>query len=91
MTEENWEYAVIGQREARIAAVAWQADRPLPPELVPIALRLGYSTTELATYPLGELIDDLVVDDEIYLRGALVLPDEQGLPAALFGRPLLKP
>jgi hypothetical protein len=90
MTGDDWEYAVIGPAEAQTAAVVWDADRRLPSELIPIAIRLGYSTSELATYALGQLTDDLVVGGETYLRGALVLPDEDGLPATLFGKPLLK-
>jgi hypothetical protein len=88
--EETWENAVIGQRDGRIARVTWHAGRRLPAELVPVALQLGYSESELNNYDIGELTEDLNVGDEVYRRGSLVLPDEKGLPASLFGRPLLR-
>lgn len=53
-------------------------------------MSLGYTASELDTYSIGELKDDLVLANAVYLRGALVLPDEQGYPAALFGKPLVK-
>ena len=61
-----------------------------PEELIPTALTLGYTAAELDTYSIGELEDDLRIDNAVYLRGAIVLPDEQGYPAALFGKPLVK-
>ena len=91
MNHGNWEFAVLGTREAPLARIAWHVGRRLPAELYPMAEQLGFTNSELATYDLGELSEDLIVDDdEIYLRGALVLPDEKGCPAALFGQPLLK-
>ena len=90
MREEMWESAVIGFREARIARVLWNPGRRLPSELVPIAVHLGYSASEVTRYDIGELAEDMAVGDDIYLRGALVLPDEDGLPATLFGKPLLR-
>ena len=62
----------------------------MPSELVPIAVQLGYSPSEVMQYDIGELAEDMAVGDDIYLRGALVLPDEDGLPATLFGKPLLR-
>jgi hypothetical protein len=53
-------------------------------------MSLGYTALELNSYSIGELQGDLVIDNAVYLEGALVLPDEQGYPAALFGRPLVK-
>jgi hypothetical protein len=90
MPEEMWESAVIGFREARIARVVWNPGRRLPSELVPPAVQLGYSASEVTRYDVGELAVDMTVGDDIYLRGALVLPDEDGLPATLFGKPLLR-
>jgi hypothetical protein len=86
----EWEFAILGPDEARKAHVHWVPGRPLPAELIPIAMRLGYTGSELATYSIGELTDDLAIDHAVYLRGALVLPDEQGYPAALFGKPLVQ-
>ena len=86
----EWEFAIMGPDEARKAHVNWLPGRRLPGELIPIALRLGYTASELDAYSVGELTDDLVIDNAVYLRGALVLPDEQGYPAALFGKPLVK-
>ena len=90
LTTKEWEFAIIGQDEARTAQVHWAPGRRLPEELIPIAMRLGYTASELDTYSIGELKDDLVLANAVYLRGALVLPDEQGYPAALFGKPLVK-
>jgi hypothetical protein len=89
MTDTSWEFAVIGPDEGRIALVLWNEDKRLPKELVPLGIRLGYSEERLSKYAIGELIEDLIVGDELFLRGALVIPDEDGLPAALFGKPLL--
>jgi hypothetical protein len=90
VTTKEWEFAIIGQDEARKAHVHWLPGRRLPGELIPIAMSLGYTALELDTYSIGELNDDLVLDNAVYLRGAIVLPDEQGDPAALFGKPLVK-
>jgi len=90
LTTKEWEFAVIGQDEARKARVNWLPGQRLPDELIPTAMRLGYTASELDTYSIGELKDDLVMDNAVYLRGAIVLPDEQGYPAALFGKPLVK-
>jgi hypothetical protein len=90
MPEDIWEWAVIGLREAQMARVTWHPGRRLPLELIPVAVQLGYSPSEVATYDLGELADDLAADGDIYVRGALVLPDDAGLPATLFGKPLLR-
>lgn len=90
LTTEEWEFAIIGQDEARKAQVNWLPGRRLPGELIPTALSLGYTTSELDSYSIGELKDDLALDTAVYLRGAIVLPDEQGHPAALFGKPLVK-
>jgi hypothetical protein len=90
LTTKEWEFAVIGPDEARKAHVNWVPGRRLPEELIPTAMSLGYTKSELDTYSIGELKDDLVIANAIYLQGALVLPDEQGDPAALFGKPLLK-
>ncbi len=89
-TTQEWEFAILGQDEARKAQVNWIPGRRLPGELIPIAMSLGYTELELDTYSIGELKDDLVIDNAVYLRGAIVLPDEQGYPAALFGKPLVK-
>ncbi len=86
----EWEFAIISQDEARKAQVQWMPGRRLPEELIPTALSLGYTATELDTYSIGELKDDLVIDNAVYLRSAIVLPDERGFPAALFGKPLVK-
>ena len=90
LTAKEWEFAIISQDEARKAHVDWVVGRRLPEELIPTALSLGYTSSEFETYSIGELKDDLVIDGAVYLRGALVLPDEQGYPAALFGKPLVK-
>ncbi len=90
MLKAEWEFAVISQEEARRACVNWVPGQRLPEELIPTAMSLGYTESELATYSTGELGDDLAIDNAVYLRGALVLPDEQGFPAALFGKPLVK-
>lgn len=90
LTTKEWEFAVIGQDEARKAQINWLPDRRLPGELIATALYLGYTASELETYSIGELKDDLVTDNAVYLRGAIVLPDEQGYPATLFGKPLVK-
>lgn len=90
LTTKEWEFAIIGQDEARKAQVNWLPGRRLPSELTPTAMSLGYTASELDTYSIGELKDDLVVDNAVYLRGAIVLPDEQGHPAALFGKPLVQ-
>jgi hypothetical protein len=90
-TTKEWEFAIIGQEEARKADVHWMPGRRLPEELISTAMSLGYTASELDAVSVGELKDDLVIDGAVYLRGALVLPDEQGHPAALFGKPLLKP
>ena len=90
LTAHEWEFAIIGQDEARTAHVDWLPDRRIPEELIPTALTLGYTPSELQACSIGELQQDLVVADAVYLRGALVLPDEHGYPAALFGKPLLK-
>jgi hypothetical protein len=58
--------------------------------LVQIALSLGYTAADLASCAIGELTEDLLVDGAVYLQGALVLPDEQGCPGTLFGKPLVK-
>jgi hypothetical protein len=89
-TTKEWEFAILGQDEARKAQVHWLPGRRLPEELIPTALSLGYTASELDTYAIGELQADLVIDSAVYLRGAIVLPDEQGYPAALFGKPLVK-
>jgi hypothetical protein len=89
MSDASWEVAVIGPDEGRNALVAWNVLRRLPSELIPLALQLGYSEEELSRYSIGELCEDLVIGDELYLRGALVIPDEDGLPASLFGKPLI--
>ena len=89
-TTKEWEFAIISQDEARKAHVHWVPGRRLPEELIPTAMSLGYTASELVTYSIGELKDDLVIDSAVYLRGAIVLPDEQGYPAALFGNPLVK-
>ena len=91
LTTKEWEYAIIGQDEARKAHVRWMPGQRLPEELIRTARSLGYTTTELDTYSIGELQDDLILEQAVYLRGAIVLPDEQGYPAALFGKPLVKP
>src|SRR5580692_7423476 len=90
ITTKEWEFAIISQDEAGKAHVHWVPGRRLPEELIPTARSLGYTASELDTYSLGELKDDLVIDGAVYLRGAIVLPDEQGYPAAMFGKPLLK-
>lgn len=90
LTIKEWEFAVISPDEARQACVEWLSGRRLPEELIPIAMSLGYTAAELDTYSIGELKDDLVLVDAIYFRGAIVLPDEQGAPAALFGNPLVQ-
>jgi hypothetical protein len=90
LTTKEWEFAIIGQEEARKAHVNWAPGRRLPEELIPTAMSLGYTASEIATYSIGELEDDLVIDNAVYLRGAIVLPDEHGYPAALFGKPLVK-
>ena len=87
---KEWEFAIISQDEARKARVEWAPGRHLPEELIPTAMSLGYSASELDEYFIGELKDDLVLESAVYLQGAIVLPDEQGEPAALFGRPLVK-
>jgi hypothetical protein len=86
----EWEFAILDHDQAHKARVHWLSGRRLPEELIPTAMSLGYTAAELETYSLGELKADLVTDDAVYLRGALVLPDEQGYPAALFGNPLVK-
>jgi hypothetical protein len=90
VTNREWEFAIIGPDEARKAQVHWVPGRRLPEELIPTALSLGYTASELESCSAGELEDDLVLEGAVYLRGALVLPDEQGHPAALFGKPLVK-
>ena|SRR5579862_6896122 len=90
LTTKGWEFAIIGVDEARNAHVFWAPGRRLPEDLIPTAMSLGYTALELDTYSIGELKDDLVVDGAVYLRGAIALPDEQGHPAALFGKPLVK-
>lgn len=90
LTTKEWEFAVIGQDEARKAQVNWLPGRRLPAELIPTAVNLGYTASELHTYSIGELTNDLVIENAVYLRGAIVLPDEHGYPAALFGKPLVK-
>ena len=87
---KEWEFAIIGQDEARKAHVQWLPGKRLPEELIPTAVSLGYTASELDTYSVGELKEDLAIDNAVYLRGATVLPDEQGNPAALFGKPLVK-
>lgn len=90
LTTKEWEFAIISQEAARRANVHWLPGRRLPEELIPTAMSLGYTASELGTYSIGELKDDLVIDSAVYFQGALVLPDEQGNPAALFGNPLIK-
>ena len=90
LTTKEWEFAIIGQDEARKAHVKWVPGRRHPDELIPTAVSLGYTGSELETYSIGELKDDLVIAHAVYLQGAIVLPDEQGYPAALFGKPLVK-
>ncbi|HEV3144819.1 MAG TPA: hypothetical protein VGZ47_13095 [Gemmataceae bacterium] len=90
LATQEWEFAIIDQDVARKAQVDWVPGRRLPGELIPTAIRLGYTASELETYSIGELRDDLVTNNAIYVRGAIVLPDEQGHPAALFGKPLVK-
>ena len=90
LTTKEWEFAIISQDEARKAQVHWVPGRRLPEELIPIAMSLGYTASELDTYSIGELKDELAIGGAVYLRGAIVLPDEQGYPAALFGKPLVK-
>lgn len=90
LTTKEWEFAIIGQEEAREAQVNWLPGRRIPGELIPTAMSLGYTASELDTYSIGELKDDLVLDNAVYLRGAIVLPDEQGYPTTLFGKPLVK-
>lgn len=85
----DWEYAVISSQEGRRAQVTWNPTRRLPTDLHQIALELGYTAGELSTCPIGELGADLVTDEDTFLRGAIVLPDEHGIAAVLFGQPLL--
>ena len=90
LTTKEWEFAIISQDDARKAHVSWVRGRRLPEELISTALSLGYTAAELDSYSIGELKDDLVIDGAVYLGGAIVLPDEQGYPGALFGKPLVK-
>src|SRR5580704_14723869 len=90
LTTKEWEFAIISQDEARKAYVHWAPGQRLPEKLIQTAMSLGYTSSELDTYSIGELKDDLVIDGAVYLRGAMVLPDEQGYPAAMFGKPLVK-
>jgi hypothetical protein len=90
LATKEWEFAVISQDDGRKAHVHWMPGRRLPEELIPTAMSLGYTASELATYSIGELKDDLILENASYFRGAIVLPDEQGHPAALFGKPLVK-
>jgi hypothetical protein len=90
LATQEWEFAIIDQDVARNAQVDWVSGQRLPEELIPTAMSLGYTASELDTYSIGELKDDLVTNNAIYIRGAIVLPDEQGHPAALFGKPLVK-
>jgi hypothetical protein len=90
LTAKEWEFAIISQDEGRRANVHWVAGRRLPRELIPTALSLGYTAAEIDTYSIGELKNDLVVDGAVYVQGAMVLPDDQGYPAALFGNPLVR-
>jgi hypothetical protein len=50
VTTKEWEFAIIGPDEARRAHVHWVPGRRLPEELVPTAMSLGYTESELATY-----------------------------------------
>lgn len=86
----EWEFAIISQDEAIKAHVHWLPGRHLPKELIPTAMSLGYTASELEIYSIGELKEDLVINGSVYLLGAIVLPDEVGYPAALFGNPLVK-
>lgn len=90
VTMKEWEFAMIGQDEARQAQVNWVPGRRLPGDLVPIAMRLGYAASELDSYSIGELDEDLVIDNAVYGGGAIMLPDELGYPAPLVGKPLVK-
>ena len=63
LTTKEWEFAIISQDEARKAHVHWVPGRRLPEELIATAMSLGYTESELATYSIGELHDDLVINN----------------------------
>ncbi len=69
LTIKQWEFAVIGQDDARKAHVHWLPGRRLPAELTSTALSLRYTAAELDTYSIGELKDDLAIDGAVYLLG----------------------
>lgn len=81
---------MIDPRDGRKAAVIWHSEQRLPRGLLPLARQLGYSEAELSNHTVGVLTTDLTVGDDVFLRGALVIPDEEGVPAALYGQPLLR-
>jgi hypothetical protein len=43
LTTKEWEFAIINQDEARKAQVHWMPGRRLAAELIPTAMRLGYT------------------------------------------------
>ena len=75
--------AVVTDEAARAAKVRWLPSVCLVPEVTHLAERLGFRPDEIAR--VGELTEDLPADGVVFLRGSVVIPGEDGLPAGFFG------
>jgi hypothetical protein len=75
--------AVIADETGRVAKVRWLEGTRLRPEVAELACRMGFTSAE--TVQVGELLEDLREGEEVYCRGAVVLPGESGNPTGLFG------
>jgi hypothetical protein len=75
--------SVIDEQTGRTASVRWRTGLSLVPEVAQLASRMGFTPSEIGT--IGELLGGLRDGEVTFLRGAVVLPDEFGIPAGLFG------
>jgi hypothetical protein len=48
-----------------------------------LAEQMGFRPEEIAR--VGELLEDLRADGVLFLRGAVVIPDEDAVPCGFFG------
>jgi hypothetical protein len=75
--------AIVTYEAARAAKVRWLPGVCLVPEVARLAGSMGYRPDEIAR--VGELTEDLQADGVVFLRGSVVILDEEGFPSGLFG------
>ncbi|QEL19237.1 hypothetical protein [Limnoglobus roseus] len=76
-------YACVSREAGLAARVRWLPTARLTPEVVQIAERMGFFPEEIAR--VGVLTADLPADGVVFLREAVVIPDEDGVPCGFFG------